>query len=159
MSHDRSRPREFCIEHPDRPVTFWHHPVPKSRGGTYKIPLCDECHGKAHHDDDYFMSLGVLRQEGIARARAQAIAAGKPWRKPGRKPVVIPPDKVTQVKGLTNVQAAKVLGCSTSTIERARVRAGLPPRKTGRPPTGHRPITTRRDRWVAAKKAGQGDLF
>jgi len=30
------------------PSTVQHHVVPKSKGGTKTLPLCDECHAKAH---------------------------------------------------------------------------------------------------------------
>jgi hypothetical protein len=32
-----------------QPAEHDHHVVPRSRGGTKTVPLCDVCHGKAHH--------------------------------------------------------------------------------------------------------------
>ena len=43
-----------------------HHPVPKSRGGMRTIPLCEDCHGKAHHRD------GAMSTSALTRAALQA---------------------------------------------------------------------------------------
>lgn len=50
--------------------THEHHPVPKSRGGTRTIPLCLECHAKAHHRKKN-MSTSALVKEAIQRAKAE----------------------------------------------------------------------------------------
>ena len=38
-----------------------HHPVPRSRGGTRTIPLCESCHGKAHHRDGAMSTSALIR--------------------------------------------------------------------------------------------------
>jgi 5-methylcytosine-specific restriction endonuclease McrA len=52
-----------------------HHVVPQIRGGTKTVPLCSECHGKAHHWDKA-MSTNLLTKEGLARARARGVKLG-----------------------------------------------------------------------------------
>ena len=42
-----------------------HHPVPRSRGGKNTIPLCLECHAKAHHRKKN-MSSSALVKEALA---------------------------------------------------------------------------------------------
>lgn len=47
-------------------ATTKHHVVPRSRGGVKTVPLCDECHGKAHGRR---MATRDLTREAIARKR------------------------------------------------------------------------------------------
>lgn len=54
-----------------------HHPVPRSRGGTKTIPLCEPCHSKAHHRKKN-MNTSKLTKEGLARARARGVKLGGP---------------------------------------------------------------------------------
>ena len=54
-----------------------HHVVPRSRGGTKTIPLCEPCHSKAHHRKKN-MNTSAMIKEGIKRVRA----SGREW---GRK--------------------------------------------------------------------------
>jgi hypothetical protein len=49
-----------------------HHVVPQVRGGTETVPLCLDCHGKAHGRR---MSNSALTKAGLGRAKA----AGKKW--------------------------------------------------------------------------------
>lgn len=57
-----------------------HHPVPKSRGGTKTIPLCQECHAKAHHRDKR-MTTAELTREALAakRRRGERISHDAPF--------------------------------------------------------------------------------
>jgi len=60
-----------------------HHPVPKSRGGTRTIPLCEKCHKKAHHRKGN-MNISALTKEGFRRKREREPdwKPGNPnWRK------------------------------------------------------------------------------
>ena len=41
--------KKSCFECDSNEELHFHHPVPKSRGGTRTIPLCGICHAKAHH--------------------------------------------------------------------------------------------------------------
>lgn len=54
-----------------------HHPVPRSRGGTKTIPLCESCHSKAHHRKKN-MNTSRLTREGLVRARARGVKLGNP---------------------------------------------------------------------------------
>jgi hypothetical protein len=59
------------------PPEYDHHVVPNSRGGTKTVPLCGECHGKAHHRDKA-MSSGRLTAEALAAKRARGEKVGGP---------------------------------------------------------------------------------
>ena len=50
-----------------------HHVVPKSRGGTKTIPLCDSCHGKAH---GRVMSTNALTRDALARKKQRGERIG-----------------------------------------------------------------------------------
>lgn len=52
-----------------------HHPVPKSRGGTRTIPLCESCHGKAHHRDGA-MTTSALIRDALAQKKARGERTG-----------------------------------------------------------------------------------
>ena len=54
-----------------------HHPVPRSRGGKNTIPLCLECHAKAHHRKKN-MSSSALAKEAIAKKVERGEAWGSP---------------------------------------------------------------------------------
>jgi len=54
-----------------------HHPVPRSRGGTKTVPLCEPCHSKAHHRKKN-MNTSTLSKEGIQRAKARGVKLGNP---------------------------------------------------------------------------------
>ena len=58
-----------CIQH--------HHVVPRSRGGTRTIPLCEECHSKAHHRKKN-MNTSRLTKEALANLKAQGVVLGNP---------------------------------------------------------------------------------
>ena len=47
-----------------------HHVVPRSRGGTKTVPLCLECHAKAHHRNKN-MSTSKLVSETIKRKKLE----------------------------------------------------------------------------------------
>ena len=54
-----------------------HHVVPRSRGGTKTVPLCQLCHSKAHHRNKS-MSTSQLTKEGMARRKAEGYIFGRP---------------------------------------------------------------------------------
>lgn len=54
-------------------------------------------------------------REGIARARASGKRIGRP-------PVMLDPEQLRQVEGLSIRQAAAILGCAHPTVLRARLR-------------------------------------
>ena len=57
-----------------------HHVVPKIRGGTKTVPLCEVCHSKAHHRDKN-MNTSALTKEGLRKAKERGVKLGNPqWR-------------------------------------------------------------------------------
>ena len=67
--------KESCFECGSNEELHFHHVIPKSRGGTRTVPLCLECHGKAHNKK---MASGKLIKEGMARHRQEGRALGRP---------------------------------------------------------------------------------
>jgi hypothetical protein len=57
-----------------------HHPVPKSRGGKKTIPLCEECHSKAHHRDKNMNTSALTKEGQLKRIKANKRYSQKaPW--------------------------------------------------------------------------------
>ena len=54
-----------------------HHPVPRSRDGKKTIPLCLDCHAKAHHRNKR-MNSSTLTKEGLERAKKRGVKLGGP---------------------------------------------------------------------------------
>jgi hypothetical protein len=54
-----------------------HHVVPRSRGGTKTVPLCIECHNKAHHMN-MNMHHSTLVRKGLEQARRNGKILGNP---------------------------------------------------------------------------------
>lgn len=59
-----------CWECGALPPLHDHHVVPRSKGGTRTVPLCEACHGKAHHRG------GAMATTELTRA-ALAVKAGR----------------------------------------------------------------------------------
>jgi hypothetical protein len=56
-----------------------HHPIPRSKGGTFVIPLCYKCHGIAH--DYKRRNISELSKEGLRKAKARGVKLGNPnWK-------------------------------------------------------------------------------
>jgi len=55
-----------------------HHIVPRSKGGTKTLPLCQECHDKVHGLDPRNISISQLSRAGIERARSRGVKLGNP---------------------------------------------------------------------------------
>ena len=58
-----------------------HHVVPRSKGGTKTIPLCQQCHFLAHGRNGKATEHGRLVKEGLQRAKKRGIALGSPLEK------------------------------------------------------------------------------
>ena len=71
--------KKSCFECGSNEELHFHHPVPKSRGGTRTIPLCEPCHSKAHHRDKN-MTTSKITTEALARLRQEGRALGAPGR-------------------------------------------------------------------------------
>lgn len=52
-----------------------HHVVPRSRGGTRTVPLCVDCHAKAHHRDKA-MSTPKLTRDALQAKKAKGERVG-----------------------------------------------------------------------------------
>jgi hypothetical protein len=64
-----------CFECGELDNLHMHHVVPRSRGGTRTVPLCEECHGKAHHRKRA-MTTSALTAEALRAKRARGECAG-----------------------------------------------------------------------------------
>jgi Recombinase len=67
-------PRRACFEC-GQPAEIDHHIVPRIRGGTKTVPLCEPCHAKAHHRDRN-LSTAKLTKEALAAKRARGERCG-----------------------------------------------------------------------------------
>lgn len=63
-----------CIEC-GAPAQEDHHVIPKSLGGTATVPLCSQCHGRAH-GMRRTANISDLTRAGLQRARARGVALG-----------------------------------------------------------------------------------
>jgi hypothetical protein len=54
-----------------------HHVVPRSRGGTKTVPLCEECHSKAHHRKKN-MNTSTLTRAALQRLKEAGVKLGNP---------------------------------------------------------------------------------
>lgn len=54
-----------------------HHVVPRSRGGTRTVPLCEGCHSKAHHRKKN-MNTSTLTREALQRRKEAGVKLGNP---------------------------------------------------------------------------------
>jgi hypothetical protein len=64
-----------CFECGELDNLHMHHVVPRSRGGTRTVPLCAECHGKAHHRKRA-MTTGALTAVALRAKRARGECTG-----------------------------------------------------------------------------------
>ena len=64
-----------CAECGSQESIELHHPIPISRGGTFVVPLCSKCHGKAH--DYKTNSHRNLTKQGLRRAKEKGIRLGR----------------------------------------------------------------------------------
>lgn len=105
-----------CIDCKLEGTVHWHHVVPKSRGGTFMVPLCEACHSKVHHDNaDKFLHASTLIREGIQKARERGVKFGRPVKiDENMKNQVI----VLHNQGCSIRQSAKQLHVSKTTILR-----------------------------------------
>lgn len=56
-----------------RPAEVDHHVVPRSQGGIRTVPLCSDCHTKAHHGA---VTVPALTRRGLQRKRAKGERVG-----------------------------------------------------------------------------------
>jgi transposase-like protein len=94
----------------EKPSEHNHHVVPQIYGGTKTIPLCHDCHGKAHGLEFKFTELV---KAGIERAR-------KNGKQIGRKKVVVDVEEIIRLRisGLSQRKIAERVKCSTGAVQR-----------------------------------------
>ena len=80
-----------------------HHVVPRSRGGTKTVTLCNSCHQKAHGRDSKGLNHSRLTKEGIERARNRGVKLGGPNIKEAQKLA----QKACRKKGLATAKKFK----------------------------------------------------
>jgi hypothetical protein len=66
---------ETCWECGAPPPVHHHHVVPRSRGGTRTVPLCEGCHARAHHRAGN-MTTSATTREALAAKRARGEHTG-----------------------------------------------------------------------------------
>jgi len=106
-----------------------HHPVPKSRGGTRTIPLCIDCHGKAH---EHRMAGAQLTRDGLAAKKAKgelvgAVPYGYDLGADGKTLVANEAEQLV----VTAVREYRAAGLSLRTIGERLAERGMVPRKGG----------------------------
>jgi hypothetical protein len=68
-----------CVDCGREGDLHWHHVVPRVKGGTFTVPLCEMCHSLVHHaDPEKFLNHSNLIKEGIAKARVNGAKPGRP---------------------------------------------------------------------------------
>lgn len=73
---------DICIECKVVGVVHYHHIVPRSRGGTATVPLCEKCHGLVHseHNPERFVNSSFLVREALKEARRNGVVLGRPFK-------------------------------------------------------------------------------
>jgi hypothetical protein len=52
-----------------------HHVIPRSKGGTKTVPLCEDCHGKVHRKD---LRIAQLTRDALALKKSRGELTGDP---------------------------------------------------------------------------------
>ncbi len=96
-----------------------HHVVPRSRGGTKTVPLCEGCHGKAHGlDEKTWTDHGKLTRAGLARAKVRGVKLGRPC-----KTFDVEEASRRLAEGSTQAATALAMGVSIPTLRSGLARA------------------------------------
>lgn len=108
-----------------------HHPVPRYRGGTRTIPLCEACHGLAHHRDGR-MSTSALTSEAMQHKRSKgelvgAVPFGFDLGADGKTLVANEAEQLV----VSAVRECRADGLSLRTIGERLAERGMLPRKGG----------------------------
>lgn len=62
-----------CFECDSPGPLHQHHVIPRSRGGTRTVPLCEDCHGVVHGKD---LRISALTSAALRRMRDQGLYTG-----------------------------------------------------------------------------------
>lgn len=102
-----------------------HHVVPKIKGGTKTIPLCQLCHSKVH--GEHMLKIQTLAKMGRRKKRAERIEmglednTGRPKGSKENSETFINKPKNKNIvelleKGLTIKKIVEIVGCSNKTV-------------------------------------------
>ena len=119
-----------CWECGCKSETHDHHVVPKSRGGIRTVPLCLECHSKAHHRKGN-MSTPALTSAALRAKVARGEHVGRPrygWRVEDGELVAIEAEQ-TVIRKAAQLRAQ---GLTLRAVSAALADSGMVSR-TGRP--------------------------
>ena len=116
---------EICFECGSNDNIHYHHVVPKIKGGTKTIPLCELCHGKVH--GDHMLKIQRLAWISRRKKRKDRIEQGLPdntGRPKGSKEdetTFLNKPKNKEIaeylkEGLTIRKISSITGCSNKTI-------------------------------------------
>ncbi len=119
-----------------------HHPIPISMGGKFVIPLCSECHGKAHGMKR--KNIGELTKEGIERAKARGQRLGRPpfgFENDAEGKLALHPTNYELLRtavgmhelGISQREIGEFLGCSEANVSRLLKRWKTKKRKGSMP--------------------------
>ena len=64
-----------CFECDSPGPLHQHHVVPRSRGGTRTVPLCEDCHGAVHEKD---LRISALTRDALAAKKDRGERLGRP---------------------------------------------------------------------------------
>jgi hypothetical protein len=116
---------KICFECGSNDNIHLHHVVPKSKGGTKTIPLCELCHSKVH--GEHMLKIQKLAWIGRRKKRSERLEKGLPdntGRPVGTKENLDkflnkPKNKIILKyleEGLTIRKIGELTGCSNKTI-------------------------------------------
>ena len=111
--------------------TTMHHVVPRSRGGTATVPLCDSCHANAHHRDGN-MATRTLTVSAMNRLRKSGKRIGQVpfgWTLCSKGDRLVE-DTIEQA-ALKKILELSAEGLSLRGIARALNNAGVPSKNGG----------------------------
>ena len=64
-----------CFECDSPGPLHQHHVIPRSRGGTRTVPLCEDCHGAVHGKD---LRISALTRDALAAKKDRGERLGRP---------------------------------------------------------------------------------
>ena len=104
----------------DEIATHNHHVVPKSKGGRATVPLCANCHAKAHNRD----ALKLAEAAWAKRKRAGKVYGGIPFgKRRGKNDKLVIDKKEMQI--LRIIKRMRKRGCFATEISRELNRRGF----------------------------------
>ena len=138
------------------PSSHQHHVVPRSLGGVATVPLCHDCHGKAHGRARGFRDTNELTSKALAALKASGVRMGVApfgWvhsdriDSEGRRVVVpVPSEQIIRAR----ILALHAVGRSLRTIAAVLNQDGATPRDGARwhPTSVLRVVNARCDDWA-----------